>query len=63
VTAAAANIGIVYEYVPGVTSAVTFSVRVGSSGGQSSYINRTSGAALFGGASRATLTLEEITAT
>lgn len=52
----------VFEHVPGVTSAQTYTVRVGVSGG-TFYVNGASGGTrLFGGVSRATIVLEEIVA-
>lgn len=51
------------EYVPGSTSAVTISVRVGPASGGTMRLNGTIniGVRRFGGASRATLVVEEIT--
>jgi hypothetical protein len=50
---------IEYEYAPGTTSEQTISVRVGPSSG-TMYINRQAASVTFGGASRATLVVEEV---
>jgi hypothetical protein len=50
-----------HEYVPGVTTALTFSVRVGTSAGLTIRLNGQIGSRLFGGTSAATLVVEEIT--
>jgi hypothetical protein len=50
------------EFVPGVTTAVTISVRVGPTAAANIYFNGGTGGRLLGGASRATLIVEEITA-
>lgn len=49
-----------YEYVPGVTTALTISVRVGPSSG-TFHTNGNSGGRFMGGASACTLVVEEIT--
>jgi hypothetical protein len=48
-----------YEYVPGSTSAITFSVRVGPTAAANVYLNGGTGGRLLGGVSRATLVIEE----
>ena len=45
---------------PATTSSTTYSVRIGSTSGQSFYLNGTSGGRELGGTSKATLTLQEI---
>lgn len=50
------------ETVPGVISAVTYSVRVGPNAASSMYLNSNGTTALFGGAAWATLIAEEIQA-
>ncbi|MEH7907436.1 hypothetical protein V7798_07635 [Rhizobium laguerreae] len=50
------------EYVPGVTTVQTISVRVGPSAAANVRLNGTSSARLFGGAGIATLVVEEIKA-
>jgi hypothetical protein len=50
------------EYVPGVTTALTFTVRVGTQSGATARLNGNTSSRLFGGASRATLVIEEIAA-
>lgn len=52
-----------HEYVPGTTSAQTLSVRAGPGSSGALYVNVNSGSGrVFGGVARATLVLEEITA-
>lgn len=52
-----------WEYVPGVTTALTFTVRVGPLGGTATMrMNGTTSARLLGGVSAATLVVEEIAA-
>ena len=51
-----------FEDSPASTSAQTYAVRVGPSGGGTMYVNGNSGGRIFGGSMRATLVLEEITA-
>lgn len=48
-----------FEYVPGVTNPLTYSIRWGTSGG-GEYLNGASTARLLGGSSSATLLVEEI---
>jgi hypothetical protein len=48
------------EYVPGVTTALTFSVRVGPASAANLRMNGNSSARTFGGVSHATLVIEEI---
>ncbi len=50
-----------HEEVPGVITAVTYSIRVGPSAG-TARMNGTSAARRYGGAARSTLILEEIVA-
>jgi hypothetical protein len=64
-TAPAADYGVpvagIVEHVPGVTTAVTYTVRAGPAAGAGSIrFNGTSSARLFGGACAAVLVLEEI---
>lgn len=54
------QIQLVFEHVPGVTSAVAYKIRVGGSGG-TVRMNGSSTARYFGGVASATLVLEEIT--
>lgn len=49
-----------HEYVPGVTTTLTFSVRIGTQSGTTMRLNGTSGGRLFGGSAGATLVVEEI---
>jgi hypothetical protein len=49
-----------WEYVPGVTTALTFTVRVGPVGAYTMRMNGLDSARLFGGVSAATLVVEEI---
>lgn len=51
---------MVYEYVPATTSALTFTVRVGPSSAASVRLNGNTVGRFFGGASRATLVVDEI---
>lgn len=51
-----------YEDSPASTSTQTYNVRVGPSGGGTLYVNGNSSSRIYGGAMRATLVLEEITA-
>jgi hypothetical protein len=51
-----------FEDSPASTSAQTYNVRVGPSGGGTMYVNGNSSGRIFGGSMRATLVLEEITA-
>lgn len=60
---AAGNLVLCYEFVPGSTSAITFKVRVGPATGTTIRLNGTTAGRLFGGASRATLVVEELYAT
>lgn len=53
---------IEHEYVPGVTTALTFSVRVGPTSAVTVRLNGTNAARLFGGTMGATLVVEEIAA-
>lgn len=48
------------EYVPGVTTAITFSVRVGSNTGGAIRLNGSGVTRYFGGSSAASLVIEEI---
>lgn len=50
------------EYVPGVTTAITFSVRVGAQSATAFRLNGTGAARLFGGVMASTLVIEEIAA-
>lgn len=56
------NLSMVYEYVPGDTSAHTYKIRVGGSTTAAVRMNGSNTARLFGGASAATLIVEEIKA-
>ena len=56
------NIPIEYEYVPGVLTAKTYSVRVGSGNGTPIRLNGTVGSRVYGGAIKSTLVVEEIVA-
>lgn len=56
-----ASFALEHEYVPGSTSALTISVRVGPSGG-TFYTNGNNSGRFLGGASACTLVVEEITA-
>lgn len=58
-TQSAQTLALEFEDSPGSTSAQTYNVRVGPSGG-TLYINGSTSARLLGGAMRATLVLEEI---
>lgn len=53
------GIAVTAETVPGTTSSLTYSVRVGSSSANPIYMNSTGSARIFGGSARATLILEE----
>ncbi len=50
-----------HEYIPGVVSSLTFSVRVGVTAGSNLLMNGYNGSRLFGGSSKAVLIIEEIT--
>lgn len=50
------------EIVPGTTSSITYTVRVGPGAAATLRLNGNGGGRLFGGASRATLVIEEIKA-
>lgn len=50
---------LTYEYVPGVTSALTFSIRVGTTA-STLYVNGYTASRVFGGSSKAVLIIEEI---
>lgn len=53
------DINMEFEHVPGVTSAVTYTVRAGSNSGNAYFNGATSGR-YFGGTSAVTLVLEEV---
>lgn len=63
---ATANVGLLFaleaEYTPGAISAQTISVRIGPGTAGTVRMNGTSAARIFGGASNATLVVEEIKA-
>jgi hypothetical protein len=54
------NVGIVYEMVSGTTSATTFRVRIGSSGGGTITFNGAASARLLGGVMASSITITEI---
>lgn len=58
----AGTLALEYEYAPGTTSALTFSVRVGPLAAATVRMNGTNAARFFGGAMGATLVVEEIAA-
>lgn len=58
----ALHLAVEHEYVPGTTSALTFSVRVGPINAATVRLNGTPTTRVFGGASAATLVVEEIAA-
>jgi hypothetical protein len=58
----ATPIALEYEYVPGVTTALTFSVRVGPTTGFTMRMNGTTAGGFMGGTMGATLVIEEIAA-
>jgi hypothetical protein len=55
-----ATVVLEWEWVPGVTTAVDVTIRVGTNSGQSVYLNGSSAGRLFGGAAKATLVVEEL---
>ena len=65
-TASAANyampISLEHEYVPGVTTALTFTVRAGPDTAATMRFNGSTAARRFGGVAKATLVIEEIAA-
>lgn len=61
-TSALQNIPLVHEYTPGTTSSQTIEIRVGTGGAGGVGINGTNAARLFGGVTKATITVEEIRA-
>lgn len=54
------EMALVYEDSPATTSAITYKIRLGRSGGGNAGVNGVNGSRKLGGAMRATLVLEEI---
>lgn len=59
---AAVTLALEHEYVPGVTTALTFSVRAGPGSAAAMRFNGTTASRVMGGAMAATLVIEEIAA-